>query len=984
MSERHYSQPIPASLPGSWGLVAITLLGLALRLLRLDFQPLWWDEGYSVYFATKDLVGLTLGTAADIHPPFYYYLLHFWIMAFSPGQVPLRLFSVAVGTLTIPAIYRVGRPLAGREAALLAAFLLAISPLHVYYSQEVRMYALATLLGLGSVYFWVRLAQAKMEQGKKGMGAWIGYVLFTTLSLYTLYYAAFIPLFQTAALFIFWRRYRSLLGRWLLVQVIVALLYLPWILLAGGILVQYVSAKMVVEARTPLSLPTYLADHLVAFSLGHLPGRWDWLGWGSVLLVGLAALGMAPGNEASSEAFNGHSPTADHGPHGVQTGPIPGVWWLLLWLAIPLTAGFVLNILYPFAPFGYQRFLLFALPAFLLLAGRGLRKMLWGDRPVVSVMEKRPFGQEAFLRTSGWPLSLLARLLLSATLLLTTVSLGLFYLVPRYPKDDYRPLIAQIATLSHPHDVVLTVFPWQVGYLHAYFPPPLPHVVEVPTERWSRDRSQMERDLDSLMATGPRVWFPAHQKHGAILERQIEDYLAKTAYPIRNEWFGDTRLYFYISEEPAVMKTTAVSFDRQVELLAYALGPQTVESAWGVVQVTLRWRLVSAPNGTYVVHLRLSDDLGRTWGQRDSEPLAGRYPFHLWPLRAEVMDRHGLLVPPGTPPGAYQVHLSLYDKASGEPLTILNPQGLALGPELSLGKVMVVRPAVLPPLRALGFQRYSETSFGGSLRLLGYNLIQGTYRPGDRLQADLFWQAMATPPQAYIVSVQMQDGTGRPWAVTETPDLGAGYTFDRLIPGEVIRSQYELLLPPDAPAGDYRLTVSLLNPGDKRRLPVPSGDQVNIATVRLSGRAHVYAVPPIQYPVQAYFGGVAELLGYDLSLVAGGGRLPRVVVTLYWQAQARTETAYKVFVHVVDRQDVIWGQRDATPQGGNAPTTAWLPGEVISDTYAIDLKPEATAGEYLLDVGMYDPASGVRLPVRDRYGQPLGDHLSLTILNLAE
>ncbi|MBM3134684.1 MAG: hypothetical protein FJZ89_05220, partial [Chloroflexi bacterium] len=58
-------------------LLAITLLALGLRLGRLTFQPLWWDEGTSVYFASQPLPDLTAATAADIHPPFYYLLLHF-------------------------------------------------------------------------------------------------------------------------------------------------------------------------------------------------------------------------------------------------------------------------------------------------------------------------------------------------------------------------------------------------------------------------------------------------------------------------------------------------------------------------------------------------------------------------------------------------------------------------------------------------------------------------------------------------------------------------------------------------------------------------------------------------------------------------------------------------------------------------------------------------------------------------------------------
>ncbi|MGB4978762.1 MAG: hypothetical protein WBR35_18665, partial [Anaerolineae bacterium] len=82
-------------------LSGLLLLGLALRVQRLDFQPLWWDEGYSVWFATHTLGDMLALTAQDIHPPLYYALLHAWIALLGPAPHTLRLFSVYV---SLPAI----------------------------------------------------------------------------------------------------------------------------------------------------------------------------------------------------------------------------------------------------------------------------------------------------------------------------------------------------------------------------------------------------------------------------------------------------------------------------------------------------------------------------------------------------------------------------------------------------------------------------------------------------------------------------------------------------------------------------------------------------------------------------------------------------------------------------------------------------------------------------------------------------------------
>src|SRR5215204_562657 len=86
-------------------LVATILLGATLRLLRLSWQPLWWDEGYSIFFATEPLSTMFRLTAQDIHPPLYYTLLHFWFALLgNTGPESARLFSVLVGVATLPLI----------------------------------------------------------------------------------------------------------------------------------------------------------------------------------------------------------------------------------------------------------------------------------------------------------------------------------------------------------------------------------------------------------------------------------------------------------------------------------------------------------------------------------------------------------------------------------------------------------------------------------------------------------------------------------------------------------------------------------------------------------------------------------------------------------------------------------------------------------------------------------------------------------------
>ncbi|MDE3089703.1 MAG: glycosyltransferase family 39 protein, partial [Chloroflexota bacterium] len=135
----------------------ILLTAFALRLYRLGAEGLWYDETVSLFLARQDLVALTRHTAGDIHPPFYYYLLHFWGQFAGWSEFCAAFLSLFFGVLFIALTYRVAREWFNANVALIAALLVAASPYNLWYSQEVRMYTLGAALGLVSTYFFVRL-----------------------------------------------------------------------------------------------------------------------------------------------------------------------------------------------------------------------------------------------------------------------------------------------------------------------------------------------------------------------------------------------------------------------------------------------------------------------------------------------------------------------------------------------------------------------------------------------------------------------------------------------------------------------------------------------------------------------------------------------------------------------------------------------------------------------------------------------------------
>ncbi len=928
--------------PGSrrqLALGAVVVLALALRLLRLGFQPLWWDEGWSVYFATTTLDSMARLTAVDIHPPLYYALLHLWTALFGASPIAARLLSVLAGTAAVPLLYLAARRLAGAKAGLLAALLLSISPFAVYYSQEVRMYGLVTLLGLAAFYFAL-----KMVDSAWSVVPWLGYVLAAGAALYTQYYAGFLLLALNLAVIARWlaRRhsFRAWLP-WLSAQAAALLLFLPWLLYAGNKLLTYVRYKVGVEEDAPIPFLRYLGRHLAAFDWGHAEGgltAWWWVG-----LVPLALLAACLFLSIRLRSRRRRAAVSAPAPHQSEgNGLLLACALIVLGLVL---GGFVVNLLFPFTAPRIERQLLLALPYFLILVAAALFH-LWRRR------------------------MLLALLPLASFVLVAILSLAFFYTVPRYADDDYRPLASRVAALARPDDALVAVHPWQIGYFESYLPgdrrPELvlsPREV-LPEERqyWADDPALMASDLDRLLARNGRLWFPAHQSMGRVLEDQMDAFLVEHAYPVLTQWYGDTTVLTLFSAGQTENQPLAARLGDWLSLDGAALGAGPVEAGWGVVPVDLAWKLVGPPGAAYTVGLRLVDAAGRVWAQRDSEPQGGRDPFTLWPVGTSRLDRLGLLVPAGTPPGRYRLTLRVYRTADLAPLpAVQDGRGAS---EVPLGTVQVVRPGTPPAVEAMPIGVPLERD-AGPLRLLGYTLRSTeTQVVGEVVEVDLFWQALSSPGEDFFPRLQLLDETGTVQAELAEKPVAGTYPTAWWAAGELVRDPHALTVPAAAPAGRYRLVLSLLRAADGRPVSMGAGrTSVDLAGIRVQGREHNYARPAPQHVQQFLLGDSVELVGYDLGEAALAPSSP-MSLTLYWHALATPDKSYRSFVHLLDANGQIVAQDDGIPGQGKLPSLGWLPGEYLADPRALLMPSGLPEGEYRLEVGLYDPVTDLRLGER--------------------
>ena len=401
--------------------------------------------------------------------------------------------------------------------------------------------------------------------------------------------------------------------------------------------------------------------------------------------------------------------------------------------------------------------------------------------------------------------------------------------------------------------------------------------------------------------------------------------------------------------------------------------------------IKLDWQRVSELEEPYYVGLRLVDSNDYTWAQRSAEPVGGLRPFSGLPAEEIVRDRHGLILTADTPPGEYHVKVGVYRRSDGRGLDLLSPGGSPVGVEADLGAVRVTLPEVPPDLERVPVATKAEHELasdnGEAVRLIGYSLTKTDYVPGDALAVVLFWQPVTPFTSDVDVNIQLVDLAGQPVVSQANAVVFGRYLARQWTVGYPVRDPQQLIIPPQTSPGDYTIRIGLSQAGAERPFvdSVSGSDFVNLQRITVSGgRPHNFTSPQVPYTLQATWGEDIQLIGYG---PVSGRHVPggNVVLPLYWRSLGPINTSYTIFVHLLDEHQQIRGQADSVPGTGTLPTTGWIPGEYLQDSYAFQIQKDAPPGSYHLEVGVYDADTGSRLPVRPDGDTENTDHIIIPV-----
>ena len=478
--------------------------------------------------------------------------------------------------------------------------------------------------------------------------------------------------------------------------------------------------------------------------------------------------------------------------------------------------------------------------------------------------------------------------------------------------------------------------------------------------------------VSQVQRKGPdlRLWeyFQARQPEATIRLHGI-DYAR--LYP------GPRFLTTY-APEPLQVEVNG-NFGDRLTLLGY-----NSEARQGEVDIDLFWRAMDGLSEDYSFSARLVDRDGHRWAQQEGGWIGGLLPTSQSPSDYVVRDERLLVLPPGMPEDDYTLEMYVYSAASGENLPLIGEVGSLPTFGLKAGTVGI--PKQMARVEDAKPQFVASEELAAGVRLVGYDLAEIRVQPGENISPVLYWTALRPLTVDHIVRFRLRAEDGTVAAEVERAIAGSDYSTTRWQPSDVVRDWQSLPVPLDVPSGAYRLDVALS--AERQDTPdAGTGNQTGpfptnppwfeLGEIVVEGRPHQFDLPEtVQHSLQADFARQIQALGYDLD-TSHLDTDRRLVLTLYWRALAPMADSYKVFVHIVDSAGQIWGQRDAVPLQGEAPTTGWLEGEVLADHFDVSMSADAPPGRYHVRIGWYYEATGQRLPILDERGQVTGDFVAL-------
>jgi hypothetical protein len=665
----------------------LIFLGWMVRVLAYGTEELGLDGHLSVGLALFPAPRLLSFLVRDVHPPFFYLMLKAWLDLVGANYLSARWISVAAGTLTLVALYRFVRSLAGPRGAVVALVLLVLSPAMISASATVRDFGLGLFFSVASLVAWRGLDGGLSR--RRRWTAFVALALSTALALATWYFHLLFVAGQLVALAVSrkdWRAQASALAIGVAVQA-------PWALVAVGPLLTKVSQGVTVSGQlpAPASLQAVLLDLGTSFAgalptpIGHLVPAVAWL-----VLVGLGiASADAAGGSRRSWSFLVL--------FGVSLGLLAVYGLASRWAVASLLGRYGL-VLLPWAALAQAW--AFAVSSQAALPEERGAIGLGANVTMATDGVPRSAGRGGATRRGRQRAAAVARSASAtepaATLVLLLVLAGIVLLgqgadflslerlegFPWERRISSAPELDLLQREAQGGDLIVFTDLARAGqYVLRGGGPATTATVHVAGSAFLRDDgSQAAAILAPVLPNRSRVWLLYDRPLDLASLGSLVDPISQPRYLTRESTFGNAVVDRYDAGPALTRHAGPVRFGASIVLADWAVAPSVL--AGGTVFVDLHWQDAAPVGANYTVFAHLIDGTGEKMAQHDGEPAFGSRPTASWRPGETIDDRIALAVPAAAKPGVDHVVVGLY--RGSDRLTVATG-----GDSLDLGTVEV-------------------------------------------------------------------------------------------------------------------------------------------------------------------------------------------------------------------------------------------------------------------------------------------------------
>lgn len=402
--------------------------------------------------------------------------------------------------------------------------------------------------------------------------------------------------------------------------------------------------------------------------------------------------------------------------------------------------------------------------------------------------------------------------------------------------------------------------------------------------------------------------------------------------------------YSFLRQEtqlPVTYQSDIVAGELLLE--GYNLSQDRVEAGQSF-DIDLAWRVLEPPEADYQSNVWLAGPEGMIWSDKETNrprTFEDTARSRFWLPGQWTWDSREIEVLDGAPPGRYDIVLTLFDRETLQPLTLIGQDGAAIGPNAVIAEIDVT----VPDSSASVVPQFAVDEDIDGLTLIGYNQDREDASPGELLLITLFWEKnRENPPPVDVLNLVLIDDSGESVQNWSIPPVRVDYPPDDWSTSTSFRGQHELRLDPGLISGSYTFQL----------------EGVELGQLRIGELERLFDEPSFDSALQANFDNLAELVGLTIEPFDIDQEKP-ITVTIVWRGVDEMPISYRVFIHLVNARGEILSQSDADPAGWTRPTTGWLPGEYIVDSHLLGPIAVQEGEEYALRIGLYDPATGTRL-----------------------